>query len=40
MESKMRNLLLIVLKLFLIFDDSNQLDSWVLEQANADIQEG
>ena len=27
-------------KLFLIFDDSNQLDSWVLEQANADIQEG
>ena len=27
-------------KLFLIFDEGNQLDSWVLEQANADIQEG
>mgnify|MGYP006082603827 FL=1 len=27
-------------KLFLIFDENNQLDSWILEQANADIQEG
>ena len=27
-------------KLFLIFDDNNKLDSWVLEQANTDIAEG
>jgi|TARA_B100000767_G_scaffold263527_1_gene277415 outer membrane protein assembly factor BamE len=27
-------------KLFLIFDNNNKLDSWVLEQANANTDEG